>query len=347
MSPKTGDENDNIRTVADAIDDLLGVVDPLEYTGDNDADYRIKYKDYEKDLIAQKAKISEFKTKKKAPSITDLYYVHTFTDGEMDKLIQCVCFSDMIESADKESLVKKIISTASMYYETPFYDRAHKKMCFNPNGIFTRTAYLPKDGEETNIIGENITAIQNAINEGKQISFSFGGYNSEKELCRIDREYTLSPYYITVYHDMYYLIGNKPKTDTLSHYRIDLMRDITMLSDSREPLSRFAELKATTNGWDPVEYMSEHLYMGYDKPRNILLKIPNNKYTVLHDWFGDNYKVLEQSRDGIDKVSVLTSPSMMVPWALQYAGTVEILDEDIREKIKEKISVLEKKYGKK
>ncbi|MBQ9519369.1 MAG: sigma-70 family RNA polymerase sigma factor [Firmicutes bacterium] len=336
--------SDNPVTLSNAVDELLSVVDPLEHTDDNDIDYRIKYKGYENDLIAQKA----LKDKKhKAPSITDLYYVHTFTDSEMDKLIQCVCFSDMIGSADKENLVKKIVNTASMYYETPFYDRLHKKMCFNPKGIFSRTAHLPENGEETNIIGENIAAIQSAINESKQIGFSFGGYNADKKLCRIDRAYTLSPYYIVVYHDMYYLIGNKPKTDTLSHYRIDLMSDITILSDEREPLSRFEELKATTNAWDPVEYMSEHLYMGYDKPRTILLKIPNDKYTVLHDWFGDNYTVLEQGKDGVDKVSVFTSPSMIVPWALQYADIVDVLDEDIRKEIKEKISGLEKKYGRK
>jgi hypothetical protein len=35
---------------------------------------------------------------------------------------------------------------------------------------------------------------------------------------------------------------------------------------------------------------------------------------------------------------------MIVPWALQYAGKVEILDEEIREKIRDEIEKLGEKY---
>ena len=37
--------SDNNVTLSNAVDDLLSVVDPLEHTDDNDADYKIKYKD--------------------------------------------------------------------------------------------------------------------------------------------------------------------------------------------------------------------------------------------------------------------------------------------------------------
>ena len=45
-----------------------------------------------------------------------------------------------------------------------------------------------------------------------------------------------------------------------------------------------------------------------------------------------------------DTVKVRTSPSMIVHWAMQYAGAVEILDEKIRERIRDEIAKLKKKY---
>lgn len=41
----------------------------------------------------------------------------------------------------------------------------------------------------------------------------------------------------------------------------------------------------------------------------------------------------------------MTSPAMLVHWAMQYAGGVEIMDEEIREKIRDEIKKLEEKYG--
>ena len=88
--------------------------------------------------------------------------------------------------------------------------------------------------------------------------------------------------------------------------------------------------------------------MGWNKPKSIRLKIPADQYTVLHDWFGNYYKKsrIPCEEEGFDYVDVVTSPSLIVPWAMQYAGRVEIMDEEIREKIREEIRGLREKYGK-
>ena len=44
-------------------------------------------------------------------------------------------------------------------------------------------------------------------------------------------------------------------------------------------------------------------------------------------------------------MDIVTSPAMLVHWAMQYAGVVEIMDEEIREKIRDEIKKLEEKYG--
>lgn len=104
--------------------------------------------------------------------------------------------------------------------------------------------------------------------------------------------------------------------------------------------------------WDPEKYMAEHLYMAYDEPRKIRIKLRAEDHTILHDWFGDHYEKTDELTeiDGngrevrYDIATVRTSPSMIVHWAMQYAGAVEVLDEEIREKIRDEIKELQKKY---
>lgn len=92
--------------------------------------------------------------------------------------------------------------------------------------------------------------------------------------------------------------------------------------------------------------------MAYDEPREIQIKLRSDNYTILHDWFGNHYEkidsAIETDEDGCkvqyDTVKVKTSPSMIVHWAMQYAGAVEILDEEIRERIRDEIKKMQKKY---
>ena len=408
---ETGDATtENAATLSATVDQILRQVNPAAYWQEdgesNDAEYRIKYKGYddpEHNPLDLKEEIAELKRARrrkgsnvqaidhriaslgKAPSITELRYVHDFSDREMNQLIRLISFSNMLTPEDKEILIRKLLKTASQYFTTSFYDATRRKLKFHPKGIFSRTYVMPDADKMSGTMGEtpaqaltkdsvrislgqNISAIQHAINEGVQIRFLFCEYTAEKKLIprkisgkisgksaekhlEKNREYRISPYYIVVYHDMYYLIGNVPGKDGLSHYRIDLMADIEPCLESsgktvkRTPMSKIGELQQMGGQWDPVRYMSEHLYMGYDTPRKIRLKIPQDQYTVLHDWFGDRFrKVHAPCEEGFDQVEVTAPPSMMVHWALQYAGTVEVLDEEVREMIRDEIKQLKKKY---
>ena len=145
----------------------------------------------------------------------------------------------------------------------------------------------------------------------------------------------LSPYHLVVYHDNYYCIGLKKGDSRVWHYRVDLMTDVEIIRDEEGKivpveLTDFEGLPIFNSTWDPEKYMSEHI----------------------HDWFGDHYEkadeVIAFDEDGneihYDIVKVRTSPSMIVHWAMQYGGKVEILDEEIREKIISETDLIRGKY---
>lgn len=344
----------NAGTLASAIDEILLQINPVTYSKEDDDKYRIKYKGYQENRVLIKSEIKNSKKNiknnnqpQRAPYITNLYYVHDFTYGELDSLIQAVSFSTAIAPEDKERLIGKLVNTSSRYYSTPYYNREKEKITFNPMGIYSRVHTRDKTGMEQ--LSASLNLIQDAINNSCQITFMSNEYGSDGSLC--ERYFhTISPYYIVVYHDMYYLIGGRTGSKQASHFRIDLITKVEYAVDANgnkvkiEPISQFGNLPKREQ-WNPEKYMSEHLYMSYGEPRTIKMRIPRDKYTVIHGWFGNNYRRCEKSsEDGYDIIEVVSSPDMIVHWAMQYAGIVEILDEDIRKLIKKEIMLLNEKY---
>ena len=359
---------ENPATLKKKIENFLFQLNPVAYSPERDSEYVIKYKGYENNLISeslQKRKSANIKRRKnsnsltettaekgskKSASLTDFHFVHLFSMEEMDRLIHLVAFSDSLTTDEKTTLIRKIMSTASRYYTNPLFDRQTNTLRFDAIEVIGRKSAMPDviisrmDSAE---IGENVRLIQNAINQKTQIGFHYNRYHSDKSLVPNKRDYQISPYHIVVYHDMYFLLGRAQDKDDYLHFRIDLMSEITALRDEEGmPLKRASTIRPEV--WDPEKYMSEHLYMGYEKPRHIRIKIPEGKITVIHNWFGSHYTTPKATptEEGFVYVDVLTSPSFVVQWAMQYYDIVEIMDEDIREKIREALKKAEDKYSK-
>lgn len=354
---QNGTKLEDDRKIRATIDDMLLELDPLTYTEENEKDYRILYEGYKEDRL--KAKLHKEKGQR-APVITGFSYAHLFSKQDLDRIIQIICFSDMLSLEDKKRIVERLVSTASVYYRTPFLmemGQGKKKLWFHPKGVHGRfSGRILKD--RANMAG-NIQVIQQAINHAWQIRFRFNCYTAGHEMVpKSDYMHILSPYHLVAYHEHYYCIGMKEDDRRIWHYRVDLMSDVEIRTDEagnqiRIQLCEFDGLPISNAFWDPEKYMAMHLYMGYDEPRDIRIKLRADDYTILHDWFGDYYEKVEElevaEEDGTiaryDIAVVKTSPSMVVHWAMQYAGAVEILDEDIRDRIREEIRILQKKYG--
>ncbi|MBO4889457.1 MAG: WYL domain-containing protein [Lachnospiraceae bacterium] len=372
----------NPQTLSNTIDEILKEINPPEYE-DNDDEYRIKYNGYDKPYddnpLAIKDNITELRKQMrrkgadteaiaaelgelgKAPTISGLRYIHDFSYEDMDDLISAVVLSASIPSERKEHLIKRILSTASKHYKTPFYDQGLKKLLFNPYAVYSRLS--DKTGENARRIGQNVRILQEAMRLRAKVSFNFDVIGADKEYITDNTTHIISPYYIVIYHDMYYVIGAWDKGNNACHYRIDLMSSLSIVKDkkgkiiSMRAMSECKDLPNRDREWDPEKYMSEHLYMAYntdhEKPRRISIKIPTekiNRYTILHDWFGRHFSinksVTAKCEEGYEVVDVVSSPTMLAHWAMQYADFCEVLDEEVREKIKIELKTMEMRYEK-
>ncbi|MBO4899196.1 MAG: WYL domain-containing protein [Lachnospiraceae bacterium] len=340
-------------TYTKELDEMLAELDPLLHTGDNDDDYLIRYSGYEEDRLYKK--INKTKGQKSGP-ITDFSYNHLFDKETLDRIIALISLSDMFSEEEKIRLIKKLVGTASVHYDTPFMDGNDLK--FNPKAIHGR--FSGRNGADRELVVNNLRTIQFAINNLVQIRFRFNHYTADHKLIpKQDFAHALSPYHLVVFHDNYYVIGlNQEWGDNrVLHYRVDLMSDIEIARDEAGEMipikvCDFTGLPISNVDWDPGKYMAEHLNMAFDEPRDIKIKIPDTEYTLIHTWFGSHFRKVDSitetdeagNETGYDIIVVRTSPFMIVSWAMQYGTTVEILDEEIREKIRERLEELRVLY---
>ena len=339
------------RTMSKLIKNLILELDPYEYSETNKDDYKILYDGFDKDLLKKSLEDDD------DGKITDISLVHPFSNGEMDKLIEAVCFSDMLTGEEKTRLVKKIFATASEYYRSPFWDKADQKILFNPEVLQGRLS--KKFGGRS--VADNNSIVQKAISSRNVISFKFNHYTEDGTLepnVRKDsdepRVYVLRPYHLVVYHDNYYCLGFHEGSKNIYHYRVDLMSDIELVVNEEgkpvtEEMVPIDDYRFVGDFWNPERYMAEHIYMAYGNPRDIKIKIDNRDkkgFTFLRDWFGEHYELLNSrdESDGYITVTVKADPKMIVHWAMQYAGLVEMLDDEVRELIREELKMLGEKY---
>ena len=262
---------------------------------------------------------------KRVPPVTNLRYVHDFSFDELDTIINALYFSKTVNEEERDRLIYKLAKLSSKRYQKKWFsennDRPVIKNIFQ--GIVNNN-----DASRTEL-KKNIALIQSAIDEKVKIQFIMNVYNAERKLVpswtdkkgkAILRKVT--PYHILVYNDRYYMLANYERYSNLSIWRIDLMSNVKLLEEAGRPKQ---EIKEMTNTWNGQEYMEQHLNMFYDDPVKVTLKVPNDHYTMMVDWFGNSFVKWRAIDEKYDMVFVTCSEQAMINWAMQYSDVVEVL----------------------
>lgn len=87
--------------------------------------------------------------------------------------------------------------------------------------------------------------------------------------------------------------------------------------------------------------------MYYGDVEEITLKVDRERYTLIHDYWGENYTFIKHIDEKYDEVVLECVPEAMEVWALQCSDCVEVLaPQNLRNRIKEKCEKLAAKYEK-
>lgn len=349
------------RTFQATIQKMMKAVNPAEYNENNLDDYLIRDRNLHNEIEQRNKPTKPSKAnndsedsddefeKKKADAITDIYYGHVFSHDELDDLIENVYISKTISTDRKLSLITKLKKLSSNNYKTRFLND-DDELRANIH-VIQENQYISHDE-----LSKNVDSINEGINKKAKISFHLNHYTADKMLKKIEvtknivKEYVVSPYEIVIYNGKYYLLANTEPHDNISIYRVDLISDISIKYKKNEKgvpeIDRCRKRNEFNKDLNSLkDFMNQHLYMFYDQPEEIHIRIKNDRYTLLHDSFGDSYSRWHKINDDIDLVKIRCSPNALIKWAMQNSDIVEIENLKLRKQIRAELEAALEKYS--
>lgn len=256
------------------------------------------------------------------------YYLGSrkFEDSELRLLVDSVLASRHIPADKAKNLIEKLISQSNIYF------RKQMRHIHNIERM--------DHGEENNLF-HTIEQLSRAIDEKKKVSFFYNKYSYDKKLHHTTKsKQIVNPYQIVVANGKYYLIGNVDKYSNVTHFRVEKITEVEVIDETVKPQNKVDELK---DGLDLPSHMAEHLYMFSGKSSWITMKVDKRGINDVVDWLGRDIYISEE--DDCCIVRVKANEQAICYWAVQFGGTVEILEpESLREQVRERVSMIYEKY---
>lgn len=247
-----------------------------------------------------------------------------FEDSELKLLIDGVLCSKHISPHHSKQLIEKLAALSNTYF------RSHIKNIYSVNDWNKTQNYD---------LFLNIELVDEAIETGKQITFSYNKFGTDKNLHKSATHFA-SPYQMILHNQHYYLMALNEKWKNMGYYRLD---KITELQITDCPLTPLRTVDGFENGIDYKNFSAALPYMFTDTPEQIELLADNSVVDQIVDWFGYDIQIAPQG-DGV-RVQLKSSPNALTYWALQFAEHVEILSPTyLREKVRTILQNACKKY---
>ncbi len=178
-----------------------------------------------------------------------------------------------------------------------------------------------------------IDVLSEAIEQGRQVEFKYLDYNINKDMvCRDDKNRKVSPYGIIWSNDFYYLIARFSWLETLTHFRIDKIKDISI---TEETALSITELEQYKNGFDIADYANKRVYMFSGKEERITLRCRNG---ILHDIierFGDEVTI-NADEEGYFIAHIKGVKEGLLYFVLQFGVNIEVIKpKELRRQVKD------------
>ncbi len=232
------------------------------------------------------------------------YYVasRTFEIPELKLLVDAVASSKFITAKKSEELIIKLERLANKYTESQL-----KRQVF----IYNR----PKaDNEKIYYV---VDAIHSALAANKMIEFKYVEWTPEKkQVVRHDgKTYKVSPWALSWDDENYYLIAFDADAGKIKHFRVDKMREATLLDEKRLGEDEFKK-------FDLPSYSKSMFGMFSGQDEKVTLKCKDSLAGVIIDRFGKDVMIIP-GKDGYFKASANVSVSP------QFFGWVTSIGPDL------------------
>lgn len=223
---------------------------------------------------------------------------------ELKLLIDAVESSRFITAKKSESLIRKIHTLTS---------QGQVSKLRRNNYVVDR---IKPDNEQIYYI---VDTINDAINEGKQISFQYYDYSGlkKKVLKNKGEIYKLSPYKLIWSGDYYYVIGYSEKKGKVINFRVDRIAAApTILSENAIPVPKDFDLE---------NFTKEVFFMFSGDEVEVDLQCDNSLMKTMIDRFGENVKTLAYDMTSFRLITEVSVSPTFFGWVFGFDGKVKIL----------------------
>ena len=206
------------------------------------------------------------------------YYLGTrkFELAELKLLVDAVQSSRFITRKKSKELIKKLEDEVSRYDCSKL-----KRQVYVAERVKT-------DNER---IYYNIDGIHQGIQTNHKISFIYMDWNAKKQLVpRGNDAKVVSPWALIWRDDNYYLAAFDGTDGIMKHYRVDKMKDVTVLEDRREGLEQFEQV-------DLAQYSNRTFGMFGGREEIVTLEFPERLIGLLIDRFGKEISIRKGEND--------------------------------------------------
>jgi len=186
----------------------------------------------------------------------------------------------------------------------------------------------------------NVDKIHEAIHSDRQITFRYYDWDLNKEMQpRYDGMwYRMSPWALVWDDEMYYLVVYDAKYDRITHYRVDKMKEISLLDDPREGKKAFSEFNI-------ARYTNSLFGMYAGDETKVTLECRNEMAGVMIDRFGTDIIIVPKDEEHFLTTVTVAVSSHFLGWIMSLGGDVCIVSpESVVEQMRETIEQLSRQY---
>lgn len=260
------------------------------------------------------------------------YYIENdlFTDGQFQLIVDSIRFNHSLSSEECNDLINKFkkISHCNQldHMDVALMDNYSEGMLLNLNNLFKAIK------DVSNVIFQYVDydVVDQSIVE-------VASKNGNRTIG-LESYYCVSPYYITMSGQYYYLYGYCDKRpDQLSVYRVDRIRLLRKHSsdfiETREQYDLGLEMKQSVNMF--VSDQKIDLHIKFD--RTIIREVVNR--------FGKQFKIIKRGNNYECIIPDVSNSDGLIGWILMMQEHIEVIKPlEVRNVLKEKILYLTKKY---
>ncbi|KOO50447.1 helix-turn-helix transcriptional regulator [Priestia koreensis] len=297
------------------------IVEKLKYKFG--AEYKVDHRAIKRDLEALIQ--SEFDIIENKGKYGEIFYSHQhrlFEMYELRLLVDAVLSARFITKKESEQLIEKLKHLTSneqgKSLPTPVYfDKAVKS--------------------EYQQIKLDIDHIHQAISKGKAIGFRYGRYNIDKQftLGRDGTEYGVMPHALIWTNNFYYLIGEFQPEGQIRHYRVDRMREVTVLDRSIKK----KDINIST-------YVNQSFRMFAGEEEWLKIQFSNELINPMLDHFGLDVFIRKVDDDSFELQTKANMSTGLIGWILLWGKHAKVISpEHIVRQVQETIQHMHENYS--